>query len=200
MSSSDQPSLQARVQSAEQRAKRSQVVASLSLALVGLLVLSGWIGQEDTVTARRFEVVNDAGDVTASLESLGGGGELLLLGDDGRVIDIAAGASAPTGITLFDSDHARMQLSVAEEGNPNLRLWDSSGTVRLAASVLDGGPAIFLADAASTRRAALSQTKAGPSLRLFDETGNPRVGAAVSTDGPLMAVTGPSGRTMWSAP
>lgn len=200
MSEYDRKLLRVRVESAERRARISSIIAGLSLALIAVLTLSGWVGQEDTVTARRFEVVNKAGDVTATLEASPGGGQLALIAEDGRMVEVAADNAAEIGMRVYDSDHARVQLTVGEDGTPALRFSDSSRSVRLAASVLDEGPGILLYDAASTRRAELAQTKMGPSLRLFDTTGEPRALAGVGTDGPVMAITSSSGRTIWAAP
>ena len=104
----------------------------------------------DVLRAGRFEVVDAAGKVRASLG----------LGTDGTPL-----------LAVYDAaGKARAGMIMLPDGSPALFLYDAAGKARAGVMVLpDGSPALGLRDAAGKRRAVMMVDRDGsPALDLRD--------------------------------
>ena len=104
----------------------------------------------DQVTARVLNLVDDTGNLRASLTSSRDGGELTLYNGAG---------TARCGLGIY-------------EGGPLLALTDDAGKIRVSLAVVEDGPALGLSDETGTMRVGLAAFAAGPRLDLADEAGN----------------------------
>ena len=134
-------------------------------ALVAIAVMGAAETEQTstTVRAERFEVVDQAGKVVATLD--------------------ATGEEGP-GLTLLDAaGKTRIWLNVTKDG-PGLTLYDSAGKERAELVVSKDGPALTVYDAARRPRIWMNARKEGPGLTLYDAAGKGRVWLNVKKDGP----------------
>ena len=117
-------------------------------------ILAGCDRSADVVRARRFELVDAAGEVRAVLAVDGDGTGLVLLDAAGRPgVGLTVLPEGRPGLTLLDAAGVgRAGLVVNADGSSVLSLHDAVGTARAALQVNAGGnPVLGLGDAAGDR-------------------------------------------------
>lgn len=139
----------------------------LLVALSMIVALGMEQGPADKVRARRFEVLDDAGNVRAALGVLGvksPGSGLLLLDKQGK---------------------PRVTLKAQDDDNSTLSFLDTKGKPRIILKTsTDGSVLITLADKTGRPRTILTSSKTdNPSLCLTGPKGEPRAFLYVDTSG-----------------
>ncbi len=205
--------LHARLRRVERQNRALAAFVALAGLGVGALLLMGAepeAGQPKKIEAEAFVLRDANGRVRATLSSLDGGGAALVFFDSKK------------------QSNLRLIVGVNADGIPSLQLNDARGTERAVFGLDDAdAPGIDLSDRAGRRRVRLNVADRGgeqpASLSLWDEKGHARVSAifspsimgfflsgpgdetrsvmGMSADGtPVNFMTGPDGKTIWSAP
>ncbi len=134
-----------------------------------------------TVTAKRFQLVGDNGELRALLET-----------QDGNPI------------LEFMDDSSRVRLNVAVTNNwPIINMKDENGNVRVELGTINGSPTLFLNDHIGNLKIgiALSKSESSPRIVFLDDERNIRFGVISDTTGtPRVIATDQLGgkhRLMW---
>jgi len=184
---------------------------------------------QDSVRARRFELVDDRGNVRAVLGTQNDSGApgflisdsagrpriaLHVSPDDVPALDLLDASGAPRVHVALDSDGAPMAtlfgpadrpaqalVGVTSDGSAHLRLVQPSGRTRLFLSLQpDGTPYFSLMDAEGQPKLSLALPAGNPALLMLDADGRPRaVMSVTSEDGPQFVVLSEQGGLSWTS-
>jgi len=138
---------------------------------------------QDTVRAKRFEVVDDAGET--------------------RIVLAVAADGSPRLAFYDENGKPRVGLIVLPDGNSGLDFFDQNGKIRAMLGVLpDGSLALDFNDENGKLRAALGLDADGrPGLTLYDQDGNGRAGLILLPDGsPALSLLDENGNPIWEKP
>lgn len=194
--------------------------AACGLMIGAVLLVGGLVWHPatvaDVVRARRFEMVDTAGNVRARLEDFSGLGPQLALNDDKGQLraTLGSGPGGSVALRLRDAKgQGRAVLSLVSDGptlsmrdpegreqvglftssngQSSLLMQDAAGKWRATLGLDDGGmPHLTLSDAAGTARAVL-----GPTSLEAAKTGEIRTRPESS-----LVLFDKDGRVMWQAP
>ena len=160
----------------------------------------------DVVKARRFEVVDAAGEVRAVLDVTKDISGLALFGAAGKgSVGLAVAPDGSSGLALRDAARKRrLSLAVDPDGTPSMGLSDAAGMFQVSLSA-DPNGSIGLALAAAPRKPmgflGVLPNKKGLGLGLLDEAGKLRMWLAVYPDGaPHLILMDTAGSVIWQAP
>lgn len=161
-------------------------------AAVGLAVLAFTMGQTrtqsrpaggspevfrtDTVKARSFEVVDEAGSVRAVLTGSNVGAMLEFRGVDGEPCTLLGGSKDGGGLFFGPSNRGDFRAAlVVSDDDSTLILTNPSRKNYVQASANDTSPGFWIRDASEEVRAFLGMRKDAPRMILHDANGKPRV-------------------------
>ncbi|MCK5862764.1 MAG: hypothetical protein KAH38_09780 [Candidatus Hydrogenedentes bacterium] len=134
---------------------------------------------KDVLRASRFELVDDTGNVRATLDFDEYGTRLILQDSKGNL---------------------RVGLHALASGS-GLALADGAGKVRIKLGVFNNRPEIVLFDGEGKDRILLAATENfGPHMSLFDKNGKDRVVMVVVDHGPAIVMSDEDGKTVWAVP
>jgi hypothetical protein len=184
---------------------------------------------QDSVRARRFELVDESGRVRVVLgtQSDNGAPGLLISDSAGRprialhvspedapAFDLLDASGAPRihvaldtdgapVVTLFGSTERATQalLGVSADGSAHLRLVSPDGRTRLFFSLQpDGTPYLALMDPEGRPKLSLALPGGNPALLMLDADGRPRAVMSVTReDGPQFVVLSEEGGLSWTS-
>jgi hypothetical protein len=184
---------------------------------------------QDSVRARRFELVDDRGTVRAVLGTQNESGapgflvsdsagrprlalhvspddvpafDLLDASGTPRVHVALDGEGAPVATLFGPSDRpAQALLGVTSDGSAHLRLVQPSGRTRLFLSLQpDGTPYLSLMDGEGQPKLSLALPTGNPALLMLDGEGRPRAVMSVTReDGPQFVVLSEEGELVWTS-
>ncbi len=186
------------VASLRRRNRWSLGIACLALAAAGLAV-AGVVGSDgERVSARRFVLVDSAGEARGEFSLRADGPVLELGGGEGGRLALAAGASGPAVYLQGSDGTTRFQLSL-RDGQPAVSLLDGSGRPRWIGAVTDGGNGVvrWMDSTGTVRLAAGADGEAGYSVQLYDDEGRNRATLAVDPGGAGFGLFGPGGRLLF---
>jgi hypothetical protein len=183
----------------------------------------------ESVRAKRFELVNDKGEVRAVLGTQAENGApgflvsdsagrpriaLHVSADDAPAFDLLDATGAPRVhvalaadgaplLTLFGPTEKPVQalLTVTTEGAAHLRLAQADGHTRLFGSLQpDGTPYLSLMDAEGRPKLSCALPGGNPALLMLDTEGRPRAVMSVTReDGPQFVILAEDGRLVWTS-
>jgi len=184
---------------------------------------------QDSVRARRFELVDERGNVRAVLgtQSENGAPGFLVSDSAGRPrialhvspedvpafdlldasgaprVHVALDAEGAPVVTLFGPSERATQalLAVGADGSAHLRLVEPSGRTRLFLSLQpDGTPYFSLMDPDGQPKLSLALPGGNPALLMLDGKGRPRAVMSVTReDGPQFVVLSEEGGLSWTS-
>lgn len=176
MNPSDLGMLQARLRRLECRLVILAVAWILTLAALALL--GPWtpraVSQSQVVRATALEIVDRAGRIGATLDSVNRKPSLWLYGEDGgRRAGLTVGPGGTPELVLVDMQGTpRISLRVGAERAAEIRVADSRGHTRLGVWVdYNDEPGIWMLDELTRPRIGLKVLSGGvPRLWIFDQT------------------------------
>jgi hypothetical protein len=184
---------------------------------------------QDSVRARRFELVDERGNVRAVLGTQNDSGApgflvsdsagrpriaLHVSAEDTPAFDLLDASGAPRVhvaldaegapvVTLFGPTErpAQALLGVGSDGSAHLRLVQPDGRTRLFFSLQpDGTPYFSLMDPEGRPKLSLALPGGNPALLMLDAEGRPRAVMSVTReDGPQFVVLSPDGGLTWTS-
>ena len=132
-------SISKRLNRLEVESRRWKILASTSLAALGLVLFLGATGSRvvDQIQARRIELLDEQGQVRLRLNVRANGAPMLRLYDKDkkRRLSLNVGANDEPGLWLYDdAGNARLGLKVRASGWPMMQLYDANGKIVWKAS------------------------------------------------------------------
>lgn len=117
----------------------------------------------DTVTAKRFQLMGDNGELRALMKTV----------DDNPVLEF-----------MDDSNNVRLNVQITNDW-PVLNMMDEKGNVRLELGTVNDKPTLFFNDRLGNLRVgiALSQADGSPRIVFLDEQRKIRFGVVTDTEG-----------------
>jgi hypothetical protein len=147
-----------RIERLERQNRFFRLISLLSVLLLSAVLLMAQSGQwrRGTLTAGRFELVDETGKLRAALGMSKIGPALLLIDEKGTTRVSLNTTATGSGLKLYDAvgDTEGGAFEV-DTSSRQFRLYDKSGNIRTGLLVGDQGPSILLADASQKPRLSL---------------------------------------------